>query len=89
MYRPKKTVQRIKSSDGLQKIGEQCGLHLLEKNIVTTEIEKQFYIEFAAMDSIFLNQLDTKMRTQVIERALELCRDIVVISSVDLKFEKV
>lgn len=41
------------------------------------------------MGSIFLNQLDTKMRTQVIERALELFRDIVVISSVDLKFEKV
>ena len=62
MHRPKKPARRIKSEDGLRKIGELCGLYLLETKIVTAEIETQFNIEFAAMDLNFLNQVETDMR---------------------------
>ena len=89
MHRPKNPARRIKSANGLRKIGEACGLHLLETKIVTTEIETQFNIEFAAMDSNFLNQVETEFRMPVIDRALQLCRGVDIISSVDLKFEKV
>ncbi len=89
MHRPKKTTQRIKSADGLRKIGEVCGLHLLDTKIVTTEIETQFNIEFAAMNPNFLNNVETDIRKQVIDRALKLCRGVDTISTVDLKFEKV
>ena len=89
MHRPKKPARKIKSTDGLRKIGEICGLHLLETKIVTAEIEAQFNIEFAAMDFNFLNQVETDIRKQVIDRALQLCRGVDTISSVDLNFEKV
>ena len=89
MLRPKKSICNIKSANGLRKIGEACGLHLLETKIVTTEIKIQFNIEFAAMNANFLNQLGTEVRLQVIDRALQLCRGVDTISSVDLKFEKV
>ena len=88
MHRPKKTARRIKSAKRLQKIGEACGLHLLETKIVTTEIKTQFNIEFAAMDFNFLNQVETDIRMQVIDRALKLCHGVDTISSVDLYFEK-
>ena len=89
MSRPKKTVRRIKSADGLRKIGNLCGLHLLETKIVTAEIETQFNIEFAAMDFNFLNKISTDIRKRVIDRALQLCRGVDTISSVDFNFEKV
>ena len=89
MHRPKKTARRVKSADRLRKIGEVCGLHLLETKIVTTKIETQFNIEFAAMDFNFLNQVEADIRMQVIDRALKLCRGVDTISSVDLNFEKV
>lgn len=89
MHRPKKTARRVKSADRLRIIGKLCGLNLLETKIVTTEIETQFNIEFAAMDFNFLNQVETDIRMQVIDRALKLCRGVDTISSVDLNFEKV
>ena len=89
MHRPKKTARRIKSAGGLRKIGEACGLHLLETKIVTAEIETKFNIEFAAMDFNFLNQVETNIRKQVIDRSLKLCRGVDTISSVDLNFGKV
>ena len=89
MHRSKKPARRIKSADGLRKIGRACGLHLLETKIVTADIKTQFNIEFAAMDVNFLNQLGTDMRQQVIDRALLLCRGVDTITSVDLNFEKV
>ena len=88
-HRPKKTARKIKSADGLRKIGQACGLHLLETKIVTADIEARFNIEFAAMDVNFLNQLGTDIRQKVIDRALQLCRGVDTISSVDLIFEKV
>lgn len=88
MDRPKKLARRIKSADGLLKIGRTCGLHLLETKIVTADIKTQFNIEFAAMDVKFLNQLKADIRQQVIDRALQLCRGVDTISSVDLIFEK-
>ena len=89
MHRPKKPARRIKSADGLRKIGEVCGLQLLETKIVTSEIETQLNIEFAAMDFNFLNEVSTEIRKLVIDRALQLCRGVDTISSVDLNFEKV
>ena len=89
MHRPKKPKRRIKSADGLRNIGKVCGLHLLAKNIMTTEIKAQFNIEFAAMGMNFLDQVEIDIRKQVIDRALQLCRGADTISSVDLKFEKV
>ncbi len=88
MHRPKKPIYKIRSANGLRKIGEACGLHLLKTKIVTAEIKIQFNIEFAAMNVNFLNQLETELRMQVIDRALQLCRGVDTISSVDLKFEK-
>lgn len=88
MRRPKKTLRRIKCEDGLRKIGEVCGLHLLKTKIVTAEIETQFNIEFAAMDFNFLNHVETNIRKQVINRALKLCHGVDTISYVDLSFEK-
>ena len=88
MPRPKKPARKIKSADGLRKIGDACGLHLLETKIVTTEIKTQFNIDFAAMDSKFLNQVNTDIREQVIARALQLCSGVDMISSIDLKFKK-
>ncbi len=89
IHYPKKTTPRIKSEEGLRKIGKACGLHLLETKIVITEIETQFDIEFAAMDSNFLRRVEKDTRKQVINRALNLCRGVDTISSVDLLFEKV
>lgn len=88
MHKPKTPARRIKSANELRKIGDACGLHLLETKIMTTEIETQFNIEFAAMDSNFLKQVETEIRMPVIDRALQLCRGIDIISSVDLTFEK-
>ena len=88
MSRPKIPARRIKSANELRKIGEAYGLHLLETKITTAEIETQFNIEFAAMDSNFLNHVETELRIPVIDRALQLCRGVDIISSVDLKFEK-
>ncbi len=89
MHRPKNPAYSIKSAKELRKIGAVCGLHLFEKKIVTTEIETQFNIEFAAMNSNFLSQVETEIRTLVIDRALQLCRGVDIISSVELKFEKI
>ena len=89
MHLPKKTASRIKSEEGLRKIGKACGLHLLETKIVITEIETQFNIEFATMDSKFLHRVEKDIRKQVFNRALNLCRGVDTISSVDLCFEKV
>ena len=89
MNSPKKSTPRIKSKEELRKIGKSCGLHLHETNIVTTEIETQFSIEFAAMGFNFLNQVEKGIRAQVIARALELCCGLDTISTVDFKFEKV
>ena len=89
MHRPKKPARKIKSTDGLRNIGEVCGLHLIEKKIVTAEIKTQFNIEFAAMDFNFLNQVSTEIRKLVIDRALQLCHGVDTISSVDFNFEKV
>lgn len=89
MHRPKNPACKIKSTNGLRKIGEACGLHLLETKIITEEIETQFNIEFAAMNSNFLNQIETELRALIIDRALQLCRGVDIISSVDFKFEKV
>ena len=89
MHLPKKTASRIKNEEGLRKIGKACGLHLLETKIVITEIETQFNIEFATMDSKFLHRVEKDIRKQVFNRALNLCRGVDTISSVDLCFEKV
>ena len=88
MRRPKKITPKIKSSEGLRKIGKSCDLHLIETNIVTDKINTQFNIEFAAMSSSFLNQVELGMRKQVIDRALKLCHGIDTITSVDLIFKK-
>ena len=88
MHRPKIPRRRIKSANLLRKIGEACGLQLLETKITTAEIETQFNIEFAAMDSKFLNEVETEFRMPIIDRALQLCRGVDKISLVDLQFEK-
>lgn len=89
MRRPKKVARRVKSSEGLRKIGKRYGLHLIETKMVTDKIDTQFNIEFAAMDLNFLNQIELGMRKQVIARALKLCRGVDTITSVDLIFKKV
>ena len=89
LHRPKQPARRIKSAQGLQKIGAKCGLHLVEKKIVTTEIKTQFNIEFAAMDPKFLNHVDLDIRKQIIDRAIKVCRGVDTISTVDLCFEKI
>lgn len=89
MLRPENPARRIKSAKGLSKIGEACGLRLLETSIVTAEIETQFNIAFAAMHPEFLNQVQTEVRASVIKRALQLCRGVDIISAVDLRFEKI
>ena len=89
MHRPTIPAHRIKSARELWKIGKACGLHLLETKIATAEIKTQFNIEFAAMDSKFLNEIEAEIRAPIINRALQLCQDVDTISSVDLQFEKV
>jgi len=42
MNRPSMAKPNIKSAAGLRKIGENCGLRLIESKIVTTEIEAKF-----------------------------------------------
>ncbi len=70
MQRPKKTEPIIKNTAGLSKIGMSCGLHLIETEIETTEIETKFSIEFAAMNNKFLSHVKNDIRIQVIDRAL-------------------
>ncbi|QMU60844.1 MAG: methyltransferase domain-containing protein [Gammaproteobacteria bacterium] len=89
MKPPNKISSRIKSKERLEIIGNNCGLQLNEMNIVTTNIDTRFSIEFAAMDYKFLNQVEKGIREKVIARALELCRGIDTISTVDFKFEKI
>lgn len=89
MRRPIKATRRIKSVERLRKIGDICGLRLIETKIVTAEIESKFNIEFAAMDLNFLNYIETSIRKQVIDLALKLCCGFDTISVVDLHFKKV
>ena len=89
MHSPKIIAPRIKSEEGLRRIGMACGLHLLETKIVLTEIETQFNIEFAAMSNNFLHQFEKDIRKQIIKRALLLCNGVDTISSVDICFEKI
>lgn len=89
MHSPKAIALRIKSEEELRKIGMTCGLHLLETNIVLTEIETQFNIEFAAMNNNFLHQVEKDIRKKIINRALNLCSGVDTISSVDICFEKI
>ena len=89
MHRPENSAYSIKSANELRKIGEACGLRLLETKILTTEINTQFNIEFAAMNPNFMNHVEKELRMPVIDCALQLCRGVDIISTVDLKFEKV
>ena len=86
---PLKTTPNIKSTQDLEIIGKRCGLRLVEADIVTTEIETQFNIEFAAMSSNFLNEIENDIRQQIIDRAITLCKGVDRISSADFCFEKV
>jgi trans-aconitate methyltransferase len=89
MHRTKEIAPKIKTAEGLRKIGVACELDLLEPKIVTAEIETQFNIEFAAMDPNFLNHVNKDIRKKVINRALKLCQGTDTISYVDLCFKKV
>ena len=89
MQRPENSACRIKSEAGLKKIGEACGLHLLELKILTTEIDTKFNIEFAAMSPNFISHVNKELRMPIVDRALQLCCGVDILSSVDLKFEKV
>ncbi len=89
MIRSDKNPTRIKSKEGLRKIGKSCGLHLCETKIVTTQIKTQFSINFAAMSLNFLDQVEKDIREQIIARALEVCDSIDTIFTVEFKFEKV
>ncbi len=86
--RPKRAPSRLRSADGLRRIGEACGLHLQEKQIVESRIETRFNIEFAAMTDIFLDHVAPVRRERIINRALELCTGIDTIFSVDFRFIK-
>ncbi len=89
MHWPEKLKTKIKSAEGLRKIGKVCGLQLLEANIMTVDVDTKFNIEFAAMDPCFLHQVSADIRISVLERALNLCHGTDTISVVDLKFQKV
>ena len=88
MKHSKKPMQKVKCEVELNKIGAQCGLHLVGKTIVTDEIATSFNIEFAALNSSFPHPMSVETRAQVINRAIELCHGVDTITSVDLKFEK-
>jgi len=88
MPKPKKATPKIKTAEKLKTIGGTYGLKLLETEIITVEIVTKFSIEFAAMDSTFLDHVEQNTRSQVIAHALMLCDDIDIISFVNLKFEK-
>jgi len=88
MQRPKKPAPSIKSSAGLRKIGKDCGLQLIETNIVTEEIDTQFSIEFATMSSHFLNHFEEDLREQVIDHAVKLCHGVDTITTIGLLFKK-
>jgi len=88
MKRPSKATPNLKSTESLSEIAACCGLHLAETEIITTEIETKFNIDFAAMSSNFLAEVDADIRKQVIARASILCEGVDTISSVDLCFKK-
>ena len=84
--RPKKVPPRLRSAEGLRRIGEACGLHLQDKQIVESRIETRFNIEFAAMTNTFPGRVTPARREHIINRALELCTGIDTIFSVDFRF---
>ena len=85
---PNRAPPRLRSAEGLRRIGEACGLHLQDKQIVESRIESRFNIEFAAMTDTFLDHVASVKREHIINRALELCIGIDTIFSVDFRFIK-
>ena len=86
--RIKEEPRRLRNADTLLRVGEGCGLHLQEKEIVEESIEARFHIEFAAMAAAWLDHVEPEKREDITRRALELCVGIDTLFYVDFSFIK-